>query len=231
MPRPLKPHKVEGITDRDTGEATTLYFDRDKKDFFCMVGVEEFRDPTVDGLRVKARAALQAFKPYEWKTYILVDGKKESVTYGGRMAEQFRAKLDFAFWRREVAVKQDGRILTRPVLDKDGLTDEERARDFTEENTNETQAEFFARCATYNKDERITGRDIEQVYYSTKKIEDLADAVIPFTEAAWTALHAIRQRILDAENQLDELSNQPDFAKRLHLIAKQLPKLLPGGKP
>jgi hypothetical protein len=166
---------------------------------------------------------LEAFKPYKWETFIFVCAEKDDTIYGGGYSKEMRAKVWLRFWRTELAQKQDGVWLSRPPLNEAFLNDDDLNTDHSDVPA-ERRKEYLKHSAERNKESREDGSDIR---VEGPKIDEEGTTRIPYTETSWNALLAIRARILAAADQLETVTQRPDFVKKLSTIAAEL-KLLPG---
>jgi hypothetical protein len=213
MARKLKPHLVDTIIDKNTHEKVEVFFDRNDLVFFVQVGDQKISDPTADGCKEKAKIALAQRQAFLWEKFIWIhaDIVKESL-WRGRNTDRKFTSLSFEFWRMEIAQRPDQSWVERPVMDEKGLRDNDDASSGHVENT-----------IRHNRDEREKGRDISNHWpgHHTDEVR------LPYNDATWAALHAVKARIEEAGKQLEEIIKSKDLEKKLLAVAKEL-KLLPG---
>jgi hypothetical protein len=212
MARVLKPMKIDTIFDRKTGDHIDVMFDRNNHRFFAECGTDRVEDPTAEGCHVKARQLLEMKRSFKWEKFIWVEKpEKDRTTYGGRLRERHRARLEFEFWRGEISTKPDGKKLYRPFMGEDGLMDDDKE---------DLAPEHKESRIKWNQERRERGDDIESYHPYDSHIQ------LPYHEETWLALVAVKDRIEKARAQLEEVVSAGDFEKRLKLVAANL-KLLP----
>lgn len=190
--RQRKPQKVDTISLGRSRMAVDLFLDRNSLDFFAKLGLETVRDPTVEGLRAKAREAWANWQPEVWDEFIFVSvgGSVGAQDFVGRGQTQ-NASMDIHFYRREVATRLDGEKVERVHR----LDREERIRKLP---------------SKYRQKEREHLETDVAKHWAPEDYVQLA-----YSDAAWSNLCLLRDQLAEMAAQAEKFVRRADFAKKI----------------
>jgi hypothetical protein len=180
MSRSLKPLKIEEVWDHKTGLHTDLLLDRNNKVFYGMVNAERVEAPTAVDCK---KLLLEKLKPLnlEWIREIRIDTEKGHYYQDGSTS----AHMKLSFSRHEYAISPTGAELEREF--------------WTEEDEAHKDDDYWTWKG--KRDRREAGTDIK----NNGKFFKYTGVKIPYSEAAWASLLAIRGAIVAAHEKLNEL--------------------------
>jgi hypothetical protein len=233
MARTLKPTKLDTITVNEKAEVRVdLMLDRNKGVFFAELGGTRIEEESLEALKRTVRETGANFEGLVWKPviYVRIEAPYEgAMAYWNRTAAPLRARTGLEFWRSEIATGLDGKLLERPFLREDGLTDadlEPRKKAAWGPGADELVVrddDSLEACRRGNAKNRERGLDVALARGDTNCKR------IPYSNAAWQALTAIRTQIFQADATLRGFLEQDDVGDALKIVALKL-RLLGDGK-
>lgn len=187
----LKPHKVDVIEVART--QVPLFLDRERLDFFAMLGLEEVRDPTVEGLRKLVAIKLKNWRPETWEEFIAVkssephsDGRNQIGSFITRHIE-----ITFEFFRGERAKKLDGNLVERMHrLDRQ---------------------EKISSC--HSRDRKLVEDSLVKQTYRHWVPDGFV--VLPYSDAAWAKLCDAEQQLREVREKIFKTVQSKQFLKAL----------------
>lgn len=186
-----KPHKVAVIEVART--SVTLFLDREKLDFFAVLGLEEVRAPDIDGLRELVAGKLKNWQPEVWEEFIVVRASPDSS--GHHVLGLFTSRqveITFEFYRGERAKKLDGKTVERlHRLDR------------------EKRLNMYRHCADYDAEKKRLEAKTTQHWVPDAFI------VLPYSDAAWAQLCRAESQLREVREQIFKTVNSKQFLKML----------------
>jgi hypothetical protein len=222
-----KPKKVDDVWHNRRGLRVPVYLNYGSGQFTAgqftaEVFGEKLTADKLEDIKEAIHKKFASFEAYQWQSVIYISQRSHAgKDHFSRNRESLAAGIDIEFWRVEIAQNPQSEkfFVERPFLNAEGLTDEQVKTLATHRGASYEEAER-AHYIERNAQERKSGHDVKtHTFYES-------DTRIPYSPAAWETLCLIRQRIVDAGQQLAEFTEQPDLAKRLEDIGSRF-KLLP----
>jgi hypothetical protein len=210
--RSLKPYRVDEV--RTEFARADVMFDRNRKKFFMLVGVERVEHDLLEECKKLGRAVLLRAIRYEWRPVIyvqVIERDEETIHISNRHGEAHVIELRLHFWRCEVTEhpSEDGRLLSREYAD-----------------------DFEERMLRYRKSDQVFAREKRTMNDATVISEIWCDdeQALPYTEETWAALNHINGMIRDLSKRLDALVKTPNFARRVLAVKDALALPAPRGR-
>lgn len=212
MSRELKPQKLEEVRDKKTGMVVHIMLDRNKFDFFAIVGTEKIREDTAAELKKVVIEKLAAMAQYKWEPMIIIrhDDHRPDPTRRWRShdddARYMKAQVEFKFRRFERSPSPSGK----------GFVERKHPLDVNASDEHEV---------LWRKEDR----DIQN--FATWEMEY---EIVPYTEETWNGLMRLHASIERANDQLTALlGSKEKLAEALVKMGQGVlpPQLGAGEKP
>jgi hypothetical protein len=202
----VKVPPVEVVKDPKSGVEVTIFYDRERFEFYALIPTLNERIADKDGATCtrKVREALVRTRAFEWRPIITIEhGGGESRSHrtvgslgGGGAYDSDGARLAFSYWRAELAPKPGA---PRSFLERPHLEDIEHKGDPWLVSDPDVARSLVERA----RKDRDTGVDVHDHYPREGQV------VIDFTPEAWAALARLKAATLATYAQLVELFGQP----------------------
>ena len=197
MTRQLKPQIVDEVASPGGHVRIPVYFDRNNLDFYVEPpgGGDKLRAGTAREVKQLAKDMLTKVVPFTWEGIIIV--KTKSTWADGNHHERYvstmgtRVEFEYTRWDRSPHPTNKGHFVHRL-----------HTKDFDDTND-------------YNRKRRERNEDLKNVWTG----ED--DVVLPYDDATWDGLCALKRAVDAAQVQLYALMKRKDLAARLRLLGTQ----------
>lgn len=201
-PKKLKPYVVDRVDDYSTKTKVDILLDREAKDFFAVIGLEEVRAPTAKECAKLARAELYRQRQFSWKKMIEV---RTGQRYSHHETDDSRdADLMLSFERFEQTQKADGTLLERPYRSPAEDAKETAAREGFDP---AKPFEAVRVSGPLGTNEKLRGDDVSTSHRT--------GSLLPYSDEAWTTLLRLKKTINEVRKKLEELLSQKNIEANL----------------
>jgi len=185
MPTKIKKRPpVEVVRDAVSGIEVTIYYDREREDFYGEIPkLGHTRATTVGACAAAIKKVLEESRDFSWQPIISIRFSSSQ----DRRYHKLAASMSFTFWRSEVAPKPGS---PKDFLERPHVADVEEGE-------------------PYERRDRKNSTDIADRYTSPPFGGSFV--TIPYTEAAWATLNRLRNATSDTYAQLVRLFQTPEL--------------------